>query len=151
MTVRLGTGAAHTEKWSEIMTAGFVGNIERLTRTNDFFRRVVSTAPHSQLVVMCLKPGEEIGVELHEHIDQFFRVEQGDGAVILSGLSHPISAGDAVVVPAGTQHNVINTSAERPLLLYTIYSPPAHRDGVIHATRAEAEADEADQPEPVAG
>jgi mannose-6-phosphate isomerase-like protein (cupin superfamily) len=131
--------------------AGFVGDIEGLTLANGFFRRVVFTAPHSQLVVMSLKPNEEIGVELHEHVDQFFRVERGAGAVILDGSKHPISDGDAVVVPAGTEHNVINTSSDTPLQLYTIYSPPAHRDGLIHATKAEAEADESDRPEPIAG
>jgi len=130
--------------------AGFVGNIEGLTRANDFFRRVVFTAPHSQLVVMCLGPKEEIGLELHKHIDQFFRVERGEGVVTLNGLRHTITAGDAVVVPAGTEHNVFNTSSDRPLRLYTIYSPPAHRDGVVHATKAAAESDEADHPEPVA-
>ena len=131
--------------------AGFVGDIEDLTLANAFFRRVVFTAPNSQLVVMYLKPNEEIGVELHEHVDQFFRVERGEGAVTLNGANHAISAGDAVVVPAGTEHNVINTSSDLPLQLYTIYSPPAHRDGLIHTTKAEAEADETDRPMPVAG
>jgi mannose-6-phosphate isomerase-like protein (cupin superfamily) len=151
LTVRRQGAAVDTDERSDIAMAGFVGNIESLTRANDFFRRVVFTAPHSQLVVMCLGPGQEIGLELHDHIDQFFRVERGEGVVILNGLRHTVSDGDAVVVPAGTEHNVINTSSDGPLLLYTIYSPPAHRDGVIHATKAEAEADEADHPKPVAG
>jgi mannose-6-phosphate isomerase-like protein (cupin superfamily) len=123
---------------------GFVDKIDDLTRRNDDFRRVIFTAPHSQLVVMCLGPLEEIGLETHDETDQFFRIEHGRGTVLLAGASHPIEPGDAVVVPAGTQHNVINTSTTERLRLYTIYSPPAHKDGVIHHTKAEALLDEED-------
>jgi mannose-6-phosphate isomerase-like protein (cupin superfamily) len=131
--------------------AGFVGNIEDLTRRNDSFRRVLFTGPHSQLVVMRLGPGEEIGLERHDTIDQFFRVEHGQGTAVLDGTSSAISDGDAVVVPAGTEHNVINRSPDGPLLLYTIYSPPAHRDLLVHRTKAEADADEADHGAALAG
>jgi len=124
--------------------AGYVGNIEEITLSNAFFRQVLFTAPHSQLVVMCLQPNENIGVEVHQNVDQFFRIEEGEGKVVLNGEEHPIKNGDAVVVPAGTQHNVINTSAEKQLKLYTIYSPAQHKDGTVHKTKAEAMADEAD-------
>lgn len=123
---------------------GFVGNIEEKTLSNAFFRQVLFTAPHSQLVVMCLAPSEDIGVETHPNVDQFFRVEEGEGKVILNGEEYLIKNADAIVVPAGTEHNVINTSAEKPLKLYTIYSPPNHPDGKIHKTKAEAMADETD-------
>ena len=131
--------------------AGFVGNSEELTRRNDCFRRVLFTAPHSQLVLMRLGQGEEIGLERHATIDQFFRVEQGEGTIVLDGTPSAISVGDAVVVPAGTEHNVINRSPDGPLLLYTIYSPPAHRDLLVHRTKAEADADEGDHEFALAG
>lgn len=118
---------------------GFVQNIETLAVENRNFRRVLYTAKHSQLVLMALKPQEEIGAEVH-HLDQFFRVEEGSGVAILDGVRNEIRDGFAVVVPAGTNHNIINTGSV-PLKLYTLYSPPNHRDGVVHATRAEAEAD----------
>lgn len=124
--------------------AGYVGNIEEITLSNAFFRQVLFTAPYSQLVVMCLQPNEDIGVEVHPSVDQFFRIEEGEGKVVLNDEEHPIKDGDAVVVPAGTQHNVINTSAEKQLKLYTIYSPAQHKDGTVHKTKAEAMADEAD-------
>ncbi len=124
--------------------AGYVGNIEEITLSNAFFRQVLFTAPHSQLVVMCLQPNEDIGVEVHQNVDQFFRIEEGEGKVVLNDEEHPLKNGDAVVVPAGTQHNVINTSAEKQLKLYTIYSPAQHKDGTVHKTKAEAMADEAD-------
>lgn len=124
--------------------AGYVGNIEEITLSNAFFRQVLFTAPHSQLVVMCLQPNEDIGVEVHQNVDQFFRIEEGEGKVVLNDEEHPIKNGDAVIVPAGTQHNVINTSAEKQLKLYTIYSPAQHKDGTVHKTKAEAMADEAD-------
>ena len=124
--------------------AGYVGNIEELTLANDYFRQVLFTAPHSQLVVMCLQPSEDIGVETHGNVDQFFRVEEGEGKVVLNGEETLFKAGDAIVVPAGTEHNVINTSAENKLKLYTIYSPANHPDGIIHKTKAEAMADETD-------
>ena len=119
---------------------GFVQDIESLTVENAAFRRVLYTAKHCQLVLMALKPKEEIGAEVHE-LDQFFRVEEGAGVAILDGVSTPIRAGFAVIVPAGTKHNIINTGSG-PLRLYTLYSPPNHRDGIVHQTRAEAEADD---------
>ncbi len=118
---------------------GFVQNIEDLAVSNDDFRQVLYTAKHSQLVLMSLKAGEEIGAEVHK-LDQFFRVEQGTGEVVLDGHRTPIRAGFAIVVPAGANHNIINTGGV-PLKLYTVYSPPNHRDGVVHQTRVEAEAD----------
>lgn len=119
---------------------GFIKNIEDIAVKNTDFRQVLYTAKNCQLVVMSLKPKEEIGMEVH-HLDQFFRVEEGSGEAILDGVPTPISAGFAVIVPAGTNHNIINTGSV-PLKLYTIYAPPNHRDGVIHHTRAEAEQDE---------
>lgn len=119
---------------------GFVQDIESVAVANDAFRRVLYTAKHCQLVVMALGSGEEIGMEVHE-LDQFFRVEEGAGVAILDGVRTAIRAGSAVLVPAGATHNIINTGAA-PLKLYTLYSPPNHRDGVVHHTRAEAEADD---------
>lgn len=121
---------------------GFVDNIEEKTLSNSNFRQVLFTAAHSQLVVMSLKPGEEIGMEVHPSVDQFFRFEQGEGKVIIDGQESMVRDGMAVVVPAGSQHNVINTSQTEDLKLYTIYSPPNHPDGTIHATREEAMAAE---------
>lgn len=118
---------------------GYVQNIETIATSNDDFRRVLHTARNCQLVVMALKPKEEIGAEVHQ-LDQFFRVEQGSGEAVLDGVRTAIQAGFAVVVPAGARHNIINTGTE-PLKLYTIYAPPNHRDGVVHRTRADAEAD----------
>jgi mannose-6-phosphate isomerase-like protein (cupin superfamily) len=118
---------------------GFIGNIEELAVSNSNFRQVLYTAKHSQLVLMSLGVGEDIGKEVHT-LDQFFRVEQGVGEVVLDGHRTLISAGFAIVVPAGANHNIINTGRE-PLKLYTVYSPPNHRDGVVHRTRKEAEAD----------
>jgi mannose-6-phosphate isomerase-like protein (cupin superfamily) len=118
---------------------GYVQDIESLAIKNDEFRRVLYTAKNCQLVVMALKPKEEIGAEVHK-LDQFFRVEEGSGEAVLNGVRTAIRAGFAVVVPAGMTHNIINTGSV-PLKLYTIYSPPNHRDGVVHHTRADAEAD----------
>ena len=118
---------------------GFVQDIERLTVGNDDFRRVLYTAKHCQLVLMTLKPGEAIGMEVHK-LDQFFRVEEGTGEAVLDGVPAAPRAGFAIVVPAGANHNVINTG-KAPLKLYTLYAPPNHRDGVVHHTRADAEAD----------
>lgn len=116
---------------------GYIDNIEKITKANKNFRRVLFTGPHSQLVVMSLKPGEEIGLETHSSVDQFFRVDAGEGEVIMNGESTHVTDGFAIVVPAGTEHNVINTGSQ-DLQLYTVYSPPNHPDGTIHATVAEA-------------
>jgi len=118
---------------------GYVQDIEGIATRNEEFRKVLYTAQHCQLVVMALKAKEEIGAEVHK-LDQFFRVEQGSGEAVLDGVRTAIHAGYAVVVPAGARHNIINTGTE-PLKLYTIYSPPNHRDGVVHHTRADADAD----------
>ncbi|TRZ51661.1 cupin domain-containing protein [bacterium] len=123
---------------------GYVGNIEKLTLANNYFRQVLFTGQHAQLVLMCLQPNEEIGMEVHQYTDQFFRIEAGEGKVIIDGEEHIIKDGDAIVVPAGANHNVINTSATNQLKLYTIYTPPHHRDGIIHKTKAEALADQTD-------
>lgn len=120
---------------------GFVQDIEELTKDNDNFRKVVYTGKYLQLVLMTLQPGEEIGSEVHEDHDQFFRVEDGKGEVIIDNQTHQIEDDDAVIVPAGARHNVINTGDE-PLKLYTIYGPPEHRDGVIHDTKENADASE---------
>jgi len=116
---------------------GYTGNIENLTKVNDFFRQVIFTAPHSQLVLMSLKPKEEIGEEVH-NVDQFFRFEEGEGKVVIDGEETIVKDGWAVVVPAGAKHNVINTSETQKLKLYTIYSPAQHPDGTIHKTKQEA-------------
>jgi len=116
---------------------GYTGNIENLTKVNDFFRQVIFTAPHSQLVLMSLKPKEEIGEEVHD-VDQFFRFEEGEGKVVIDGEETIVKDGWAVVVPAGAKHNVINTSETQKLKLYTIYSPAQHPDGTIHKTKQEA-------------
>lgn len=121
---------------------GFNQNIEELTLENNSFRKVIYTAKHSQLVLMSLKPLEEIGEEIHEDGDQFFRFEKGSGEVIIDGVSNKVTDGFAVVVPAGAKHNVINTSQTEDLKLYTIYSPPHHKDATIHATKKEAEVDD---------
>ena len=118
---------------------GFVQDIEGLAVANEAFRRVLYTAKHCQLVLMALKPKEEIGAEVHR-LDQFFRVEEGTGEAILDGVRTAIRAGFAIVVPAGAKHNIINTGTVQ-LKLYTLYAPPNHRDGVVHLTRADAEAD----------
>ena len=124
--------------------AGFVGEIEKLTENNNYFRQVLFTGKHAQLVVMCLLPGEEIGNEVHNSVDQFFRIEEGQAKFIFNDKEeHLVKSGDAVIVTAGTYHNVINTSSKEPLKLYTVYSPPNHPDGTVHKTKAEAEAAEA--------
>ncbi len=123
---------------------GFVSNIEDLTLQNGNFRQVLYTSQHAQLVVMSLLPNEDIGLEVHEIVDQFLRIEKGEGKVILNGEEHPLKDGDAIVVPAGVQHNVVNTSAENPLKLYTLYCPPHHKDGTIHKTKKDDEADTQD-------
>jgi mannose-6-phosphate isomerase-like protein (cupin superfamily) len=120
---------------------GYVTDIENDTLENQDFRRVLYTAKNSQLVLMSLRPKEEIGEETHT-LDQFIRVEAGDGFAVLDGVKHPISDGTALVIPAGTKHNVVNDSATEELKLYTVYSPPEHRDGAIHKTKADALAHE---------
>lgn len=122
---------------------GFFGSIEDLTLKNSFFRHVLFTGKHCQLVVMCLGPGEEIGNEVHAAVDQFFRIEEGEARFVVNGKEeHVAHASDAVVVPAGTFHNVINTSKTKHVRLYTVYSPPNHPDGTIHKTKADAVAAE---------
>ena len=119
---------------------GFVGNIESATLKNKYFREVLYTGKHAQLVVMSLLPGEEIGNEVHPSVDQFFRIEQGEAKFVFGGKEeHLVHGSDAVIVPAGTYHNVINTSQDKELKLYTVYSPPNHPDGTLHKTKAEAE------------
>lgn len=118
---------------------GYVIDIEKATTENSCFRKVLYTAKNSQLVVMSLKPGEDIGKEVH-HLDQFIRVEKGKGKAILDNVEHRIEDDFAIVIPAGTEHNIINTG-DSELKLYTVYSPPNHREGVVHETKAEALAD----------
>ncbi len=125
--------------------AGFMVNVEKATLKNDYFRQVLFTGKYAQLVVMSLNPGEEIGNEVHPTVDQFFRIEQGEASFVFEGKEkHTAKDGDAVIVPAGTYHNVINTSKTAKLKLYTIYSPPNHPDKTVHKTKAEAEKAEAE-------
>ena len=121
------------------MKKGYKDNVEKLTQENENFRKVLYTGERSQLVLMSLLPGEEIGAEVHEDNDQFFRFESGIGKVIINETEYEVGDGDAVVVPRGAKHNVINTGTDR-LKMYTIYSPAHHQDGVVRATKAEAEA-----------
>jgi mannose-6-phosphate isomerase-like protein (cupin superfamily) len=126
--------------------AGYVGPIEKLTLKNDYFRQVLYTGKYAQLVVMSLQPGEEIGNEVHPIVDQFFRIEQGEATFILDGKEkHTAKDGDAVIVPAGTYHNVINSAKDSKLKLYTLYSPPNHPDKTVHKTKADAEKAEAEK------
>lgn len=119
--------------------SGYSINIEEKTLASDNFREVLYTTRRSQLVIMTLQAGEEIGMEHHEGHDQFIRVEEGEGVAILDGEKHELKDGVAVVIPAGTEHNVINTSTTSAMRLYTLYSPPEHPDGTIHKTKAEAD------------
>lgn len=130
-------------KGGENMT-GYISNIEEKSLQNDYFREVLFTAQHCQLVVMSLNPNEEIGMEVHEIVDQFIRIEQGTGKAILNGEEHEVSDGFAIVIPAGTQHNIVNTSSTEKMKLYTVYSPAHHKDKTIHKTKQEAEADSED-------
>ena len=118
---------------------GFVQDIEQIAVENNEFRRVLYTARHCQLVVMALRPGDEIGMEVHD-VDQFFRVEEGAGEAVIDGARSALQSGSAVVVPAGARHNIVNTGP-KALKLYTLYAPPHHKDGTVHHTRADAEAD----------
>jgi mannose-6-phosphate isomerase-like protein (cupin superfamily) len=120
---------------------GYSASLEKETLRNTDFRRVLYTGRYSQLVIMCLRPLEEIGEETHETVDQFFRVEKGTGLVVIDGKKHVVRDGSAAVVPAGARHNVINTSKTSELKLYTVYSPPEHRDNVVRRTKAAAEAE----------
>ena len=117
---------------------GYYGEIEKLTLENENFREVLFTGENSQLVLMALKPGEDIGMEIHDDVDQFFRFEAGEGKVMIDDNEYRVQDGDAVIIPAGAKHNVINVSETESLKLYTIYSPPNHPDGTIHETREEA-------------
>lgn len=120
---------------------GYIANIEEASIENENFRKVLYTAKNSQLVVMSIKPGEDIGEEIHD-LDQFIRVEAGQGKAVLDGVEHEMKDGYAIVVPAGAKHNIINTSSDASLKLYTIYSPPNHRNGIVHVTKDDAIADE---------
>lgn len=121
------------------MKKGFVDDIEKLTEENTDFRRVLYTGHNLQLVLMSIAPGEEIGAEVHEDRDQFFRIEGGEGEVSIDGVVHKVKADDGIIVPAGARHNVVNVGTE-PLKLYTLYGPPEHLDGTVHKTCAEAQA-----------
>ncbi len=123
---------------------GFNANIEKETLENSNFRKVLYTGKHSQLVLMNLRPNEEIGMEIHPDNDQFFRFEKGEGKAIIDGNEYAVSDGSVIVVPAGARHNVVNASAVDELKLYTIYSPAHHKDGIVRADKAEAEANEAE-------
>ena len=125
-----------------ISVKGYAISIEKETRKNTNFRRVLYTGKHSQLVLMSLKSQEEIGEETHSDVDQFFRFEEGEGKVVIDGKEHLVKDGDAVIVPAGAKHNVVNVSKKQDLKLYTIYSPPEHQDGTLRRTKAEALAKE---------
>ena len=126
------------------MKKGFKSNIEVDTTNNTYFRKVLYTGAHSQLVLMTLQPGEEIGLEVHDDTDQFFRFEAGIGKVVIDDTTHDVADGDAVIVPAGGQHNVVNMSATETLHMYTIYSPAHHKDKTVHATKADEEEEEFD-------
>lgn len=123
---------------------GFFANIEQQTVENTNFRKVLYSAKHCQLVLMCLQPGEDIGMEVHAENDQFFRFEEGEGICSIDGNEYPVQDGSAIIVPAGSEHNIINTSETSLLKMYTIYSPAHHKDGIVRATKEEAEAHEAD-------
>jgi mannose-6-phosphate isomerase-like protein (cupin superfamily) len=120
---------------------GYVTNIEQDTLENEDYRRVLFTGKNTQLVLMTLKPGEEIGRETHEEHDQFIRVEAGTGVALLNREEHPLGDGTAVVIPAGVEHNIVNTSTDEPMRLYTLYSPPEHPDGTIHRSKADESED----------
>ena len=126
------------------MKKGYKENIEKLTLENKNFRKVLYTAKNMQLVLMSLKPGEDIGLETHNENDQFFRFEDGEGRVSVDGTSYEVKDGDSVIVPAGSEHNVLNISNEKDLKMYTIYAPPHHKDGIVRKTKKDAEENEAD-------
>ena len=122
---------------------GYVTNIEEASLENEYFRQVLYTDTNVQLVVMALKPGEDIGEEVHQ-LDQFIRIEAGKGKSVLDGIEKEIKDGSAVVIPEGTRHNIVNSSADKPMKLYTLYAPPNHKEGTVHKTKADAEADESE-------
>jgi mannose-6-phosphate isomerase-like protein (cupin superfamily) len=124
--------------------AGYIDSIEVKSLGNNNFREVVFTGKYCQLVLMSLKPGEEIGSEVHKKVDQFFRIEKGRAKIIIDGIESLVMDGAGIIVPAGSEHNLINLSTRNDLKLYTIYSPPQHKDGVIHKTKKDAMADETD-------
>ena len=124
--------------------SGYVEKIEEKALGNSYFREVVFTGKYCQLVLMSLKPGEEIGSEVHKKVDQFFRIEKGRAKVIIDGIDSLVTDGAGIIVPAGSEHNLINLSTWSDLKLYTIYSPPNHKDGVIHKTKKDAMADTTD-------
>lgn len=123
---------------------GYVKNIEKETLNNENFRKVLYTAEHCQLVVMSLNPGEDIGLEVHETVDQFIRIEKGTGKAILNGEESEIKDGTAIVIPSGAKHNILNTSVDQKMKLYTIYSPAHHKDGVVHVAKTDAQNDTED-------
>ena len=133
-------GGAGRQGERKRLMKGYVDNIEHRTIENEDFRRVLYTGKNLQLVLMSIPPGEEIGEEVHEDRDQFFRIEEGEGEVLIDGKTHEIADDDAIIVPAGARHNVRNTG-DVPLKLYTLYGPPEHRDGVVHKDKAQAERD----------
>ena len=118
---------------------GFIDDIQKRTEDNRAFRRVLYTGKHMQLVLMSLQPGEDIGEEIHDEVDQFFRVEKGKGEVFIDGRTTKVESDTAIIVPAGARHNIRNTG-EKPLQLYTLYAPPEHEDGTVRVTKADAEA-----------
>ncbi|MEN9582584.1 MAG: hypothetical protein RL641_538 [Candidatus Parcubacteria bacterium] len=126
------------------MKKGYFGHIEKDTQDNENFRKVLYTGEHSQLVLMSLLPGEDIGEEVHEEVDQFFRVEKGMAQVFIDTTEYALNDGDAVIVPAGAKHNVVNVGPDA-LKLYTIYSPANHKDGTVHSTKADAEKDHSEE------
>jgi mannose-6-phosphate isomerase-like protein (cupin superfamily) len=127
-----------------LIMKGFYAHIEKDTLENSNFRKVLYTAAHMQLVLMSLKPGEEIGEEIHTENDQFFRFEGGQGKCIIDGNEYNVKDGDSIIVPSGSKHNVINTSTTEALKMYTIYAPPHHKDGIVGTTKKEAEENDAD-------
>jgi len=117
----------------------YVNNIEKLTIENNYFRNVILTTSNQQLVVMCIKPKEDIGEEVHENVDQFIKIEEGEGVAILNGEKIDFAAGFSINIPKGVSHNIVNTSSDKNLKIYTIYSPPEHKEGTIHKDKLEAE------------
>lgn len=122
----------------------YLVNIENATLKNEYFREVLYTSQHTQLVVMTIQPKDDIGVEIHDGVDQFIRIEEGEGKAIIDGKENALIDGSAIIIPAGVKHNIINTSSERKLKIYTLYSPPHHKDKTIHKSKSDALADTKD-------